>query len=177
MMRINCKMKYDGELPSIPSGKPTILRFCRLDRFIQVSENHGCLNNLQHGSSCQASQSLRLIWTWPNSWAWLRKELAAIPGKPSTTYWWTEQSPRTARPCRPTWALPGLTTRKAYDSIPHTWILECLEIYINRTLRSFIKNSMGLWKTTLEANKKWLHKLPSNVAYTKVMHYPHCCSA
>lgn len=35
------------------------------------------------------------------------------------------------------------------------WILECFEIHnINRTLRGFIKNSMGLWKTTLEANSK-----------------------
>ncbi|CAK6965215.1 hypothetical protein D4764_06G0014290 [Scomber scombrus] len=43
--------------------------------------------------------------------------------------------------------------KKAYDSIPHTWIMECLEKYnINRTLRAFIKNLMGLWKTTLEAN-------------------------
>uniref|UniRef100_A0A096LTJ7 Reverse transcriptase domain-containing protein n=1 Tax=Poecilia formosa TaxID=48698 RepID=A0A096LTJ7_POEFO len=45
--------------------------------------------------------------------------------------------------------------KKAYDSMPHTWIIECLEIYnINRTLRVFIANLMGLWKTTLEANCK-----------------------
>uniref|UniRef100_A0A3B3H910 Uncharacterized protein n=1 Tax=Oryzias latipes TaxID=8090 RepID=A0A3B3H910_ORYLA len=37
----------------------------------------------------------------------------------------------------------------------HTWITECLELYnINRTLRAFIGNSMKLWKTTLEANRK-----------------------
>uniref|UniRef100_A0A7N8XHF5 Reverse transcriptase domain-containing protein n=1 Tax=Mastacembelus armatus TaxID=205130 RepID=A0A7N8XHF5_9TELE len=45
--------------------------------------------------------------------------------------------------------------KKAYDSMPHTWILECLELYnINRTLRTFIRNSMGLWKTNLVANLK-----------------------
>uniref|UniRef100_A0A3B3HW39 Reverse transcriptase domain-containing protein n=1 Tax=Oryzias latipes TaxID=8090 RepID=A0A3B3HW39_ORYLA len=45
--------------------------------------------------------------------------------------------------------------KKAYDSMPHTWITECLELYnINRTLRAFIGNSMKLWKTTLEANGK-----------------------
>ncbi len=44
--------------------------------------------------------------------------------------------------------------KKAYDSMPHTWTQECLEMYINRTLRDFIKNSMGLWKTTLEVNSK-----------------------
>ncbi|XP_076733794.1 uncharacterized protein LOC143414044 [Maylandia zebra] len=43
--------------------------------------------------------------------------------------------------------------KKAYDSMPHSWILECLELYkINGTLRAFIKNSMGMWRTTLEAN-------------------------
>uniref|UniRef100_A0A669EZW7 Reverse transcriptase domain-containing protein n=1 Tax=Oreochromis niloticus TaxID=8128 RepID=A0A669EZW7_ORENI len=45
--------------------------------------------------------------------------------------------------------------KKAYDSMPHSWILECLELYkINRTLRAFIRNSMGMWRTTLEANSK-----------------------
>ena len=45
--------------------------------------------------------------------------------------------------------------KKAYDMMPHTWILECLDLYkINRTLTAFIKNSMGLWKTTLEANSQ-----------------------
>ncbi|XP_076583782.1 retrovirus-related Pol polyprotein from type-1 retrotransposable element R2 [Chaetodon auriga] len=45
--------------------------------------------------------------------------------------------------------------KKAYDSMPHTQILECLDLYkIDRTLRAFIKNSMGLWKTTLEANSQ-----------------------
>ena len=50
--------------------------------------------------------------------------------------------------------------KKAYDSMPHTWIIECLEMYnINRTLRAFIGNSMRLWKTTLEANGKPLAKV------------------
>ncbi len=45
--------------------------------------------------------------------------------------------------------------KKTYDSIPHTWILEGLEMHhINRTLRTFTKNSTGLCKTTPEANSK-----------------------
>ena len=45
--------------------------------------------------------------------------------------------------------------RKAYDSMPHTWILECLQLYkVNPVLRTFIGNSMRHWKTTLEANSK-----------------------
>ena len=43
--------------------------------------------------------------------------------------------------------------KKAYNSMLHTWILECLELYtINRNPGTFIQNSMGMWKTTLEAN-------------------------
>lgn len=35
--------------------------------------------------------------------------------------------------------------KKAYDSMPYTWIPECLKIYkINKTLRTFIKK----WQTT-----------------------------
>ncbi|XP_051919952.1 uncharacterized protein LOC127599769 [Hippocampus zosterae] len=45
--------------------------------------------------------------------------------------------------------------QKAYDSMPHTWITECLELYkVNRILRAFVANSMRMWKTTLEPNGK-----------------------
>ena len=44
--------------------------------------------------------------------------------------------------------------KKVYDSMPYTWILKCLELYkINWTLRAFSKISVGLWKTTLKANR------------------------
>ncbi|XP_051918902.1 uncharacterized protein LOC127599192 [Hippocampus zosterae] len=47
--------------------------------------------------------------------------------------------------------------KKAYDSMPHTRITECLELYkVNRTLRAFVANLMRMWKTTLEANGKAL---------------------
>lgn len=56
----------------------------------------------------------------------------------------------------------------AYDSRPHTWKLECLEMYkINRTLGAFIINSVGKKK---EETQSKLHKLPSSAAYTKVIH-------
>ena len=37
--------------------------------------------------------------------------------------------------------------------MPHTWILECLEMYINTTRIALIKNSMGPWIMIL-ANSK-----------------------
>lgn len=41
--------------------------------------------------------------------------------------------------------------RKSLDSIPYIWIYEYLALCkINRILKTFIKNSKGLWKTILE---------------------------
>ena len=43
--------------------------------------------------------------------------------------------------------------RKAYDSMPHTWILEVLKLYkIADNVYNFLLNSMMLWKTVLTLN-------------------------
>ena len=34
--------------------------------------------------------------------------------------------------------------------MPHTWILECFKLQINRTVIALIQNLMRFWKTTLE---------------------------
>ena len=48
--------------------------------------------------------------------------------------------------------------KKSYDSIPHTWILESSKQYkISRT--AFIKNSMGQWKSNLEANLRQIDQV------------------
>jgi len=40
--------------------------------------------------------------------------------------------------------------KKAFDSVPHTWIIECLKLYkVSSTIVSFIKRSMKNWKTNL----------------------------
>ena len=40
--------------------------------------------------------------------------------------------------------------KKAYDSVPHSWILKCLKLYgIADNIINFIADSMKLWKTTL----------------------------
>jgi len=42
---------------------------------------------------------------------------------------------------------------KAYDSVPHTWILEVLKLYkIADNVYNFLLNSMMLWKTVLTLN-------------------------
>lgn len=43
--------------------------------------------------------------------------------------------------------------KKAFDSVPHTWIIKCMEIYkICPVTVNFIAESMKCWKTTLHLN-------------------------
>ena len=43
--------------------------------------------------------------------------------------------------------------KKAFDSVPHTWIIKCMEIYkIGPVTVNFIAESMRCWKTTLHLN-------------------------
>lgn len=40
--------------------------------------------------------------------------------------------------------------KKAFDSVPHSWILRCLELFkISPTLVNFLRSSMGMWETNL----------------------------
>ena len=58
----------------------------------------------------------------------------------------TKHAKRNHRNLRMTW----IDYKKAYDSVPHSWILECLKQYgIADNIIQFIKKSMQLWKTTL----------------------------
>ena len=41
--------------------------------------------------------------------------------------------------------------RKAYDSVPHSWILKTLQMYrFNEKLNKFLETSMRNWKTTMK---------------------------
>ena len=47
-------------------------------------------------------------------------------------------------------AMAWIDYRKAYDMVPHSWIIECLEIFgIARNVEQFIRRSMAQWKTEL----------------------------
>ena len=50
-------------------------------------------------------------------------------------------------------SMAWLDFRKAFDSVPHDWILYCLRIFgVHKQLCTFIKCSMELWTTTLYVN-------------------------
>ena len=52
-------------------------------------------------------------------------------------------------------SLAWIDYKKAYDSVPHSWILKCLKLYkVNPKLTTLIKTSMSHWKTTLMVNNK-----------------------
>ena len=43
--------------------------------------------------------------------------------------------------------------KKAFDSVPHSWILRCLELCnISREIKTFLSNQMEKWKTTITLN-------------------------
>ena len=48
--------------------------------------------------------------------------------------------------------LRGVNYRKAYDLVPHSWILECMRISrIAENVTEFIKRCMATWKTQLSS--------------------------
>ena len=43
--------------------------------------------------------------------------------------------------------------KKAFDSVPHSWIMRCLELYnISEEIRSFLGDQMNKWKTNITLN-------------------------
>ena len=47
-------------------------------------------------------------------------------------------------------AMAWIEYKKAYDMVPHSWVVECLEMFgIAKNVREFLKNSMQSWRTEL----------------------------
>ena len=47
-------------------------------------------------------------------------------------------------------AMAWIDYKKAYDVVPHSWIVECLEMFgIAKNVREFLQDSMQSWKTEL----------------------------
>ena len=43
--------------------------------------------------------------------------------------------------------------QKAFDSVPHSWLLQCLNLYkVHQSFTDFLKNAMSLWHTQLTLN-------------------------
>ena len=60
-------------------------------------------------------------------------------------------------------AMVWIDYRKAYDFVPHSWILECLDMLgIADNVRSFLEKSMKKWKLLLNSNGSDLCKVGVN---------------
>ena len=47
--------------------------------------------------------------------------------------------------------------KKAFDSLPHSWIAKCLEIVgVSGNIRQFLRVAMASWKTVLTVNMQVL---------------------
>ena len=43
--------------------------------------------------------------------------------------------------------------KKAYDFVPHSWIIECMEMFgVAENVREFLRRSMTQWKLSLTSN-------------------------
>jgi hypothetical protein len=51
--------------------------------------------------------------------------------------------------------------KKAYDRVPHSWLVECMDIYkVHPTVKQFLKNEMQKWTTELTSCGEVLGKVP-----------------
>ena len=47
-------------------------------------------------------------------------------------------------------AMAWIDYKKAYDMVPHSWIIECLDLFgVAENIKSFLVNSMEKWKVML----------------------------
>ena len=54
-------------------------------------------------------------------------------------------------------AMAWVDYRKAYDMVPHSWIVECIEIFgIAENVKAFLTGSMSNWKTKLTLSGEYL---------------------
>ena len=50
--------------------------------------------------------------------------------------------------------------KKAYDMVPHSWIIECLDLFgIAENIKGLLKNSMEKWKVMLCSGNSELYFL------------------
>ena len=60
-------------------------------------------------------------------------------------------------------AMAWIDYRKAYDFVPHSWILECLDMLgIADNVRCFLKKSMKKWELLLTSNGSDLCEVDAN---------------
>ena len=67
---------------------------------------------------------------------------------------------KTVRKKRGKLRMAWIDYRKAYDSVPHSWIIKCLKMYgIADNIVAFLEKSMASWRTELQLNQETVGKI------------------
>ena len=73
-------------------------------------------------------------------------------------------------------AIAWIDYKKAYDSVPHSWILESLDLVgAADNIKPLMRESMESWKTQLTACGKDLGEVSIRSEYSRGIPYPLCC--
>ena len=73
-------------------------------------------------------------------------------------------------------AIAWIDYKKAYDSVPHSWILESLDLVgAADNIKRLMRESMESWKTQLTACGKDLGEVSIRSEYSRGIPYPLCC--
>ena len=69
-------------------------------------------------------------------------------------------------------AMAYIDYRKAYDMVPHSWILEMMEVMgFSKNVGPLIRRSMSNWCTVLNSDGKNLENVKIAKGSSKVTHY------
>ena len=67
---------------------------------------------------------------------------------------------------------------KAYNMVPHTWVLQCLKIFkVANNISSVIKNSMKNWKVKLATGKETLGEVKIEAFFKDTLYHRSCLSS
>ena len=67
---------------------------------------------------------------------------------------------------------------KAYDMVPHSWVLQCLKIFkVANNISNVIKNSMKNWKVKLATGKETLGEVKIEAFFKDTFYHRSCLSS
>ena len=73
-------------------------------------------------------------------------------------------------------AIAWIDYKKAYDMVPHSWIIECLDLFrVAENIKSLLVNSIEKWKVMLCSGKSELGEVDIKHGIFKEIFYPLQC--
>ena len=70
-------------------------------------------------------------------------------------------------------AMAWVDYKKAYNMVPHSWIIECLDLFgVAENIKSLLVNSMEKWKVMLCSGNSELSEVEISEVFFKEIFYP-----